>query len=322
MSGKPKILITGGLGNVGSWLVEHLSKQYDIYVLTRGVKYQLKCNYTIIEADIANLSELQEKIVIDFDYCIHTASYNEHFEQGYAHKALMVNTLGTRNLLEVLSKTSHLQQFVYLSTFHVYGVNSGHITEQTPTKPKNDYASTHLFAEYYVKQFFNSHQVPFVIFRLSNAYGVPKFIGSSKWYLILNDLVRGAYQNQEIILVGDGKGLRDFVWLGDVCKIIESSLTRVVNDTINLSSQQCYQMLDIAKFVQTQYTKRYQKEIIIQLGFNTNPSNKHPDILPTLQVSHQKLLQYIEAQFHCNFEKEIDQIFDLLEANKIRKNHA
>ena len=177
MNGKEKILITGGLGSIGSWLSEYFSSKYDVYVLSKNIQNKLSCKHTIIQADITNLDELKSKLNVTFDYCIHTASYNESFQENYAQKALKVNALGTRNLVETL-KDTNIKNFIYLSTFHVYGASSGRISEENDLNPKNDYASSHLFAEFYLKQFFYTHNFQSVIFRLTNSYGAPKFIKS------------------------------------------------------------------------------------------------------------------------------------------------
>ena len=121
-----KILITGGLGNLGSWMTDYFYKQgYDVYVLTRKALYTLpNIKYTVLEADISNITNLKTVIgQYEFDYCIHLASYNEYFYEEYHQKALMINTLGTRNLLDIL-KDQNLKKFIYFSTFHVYGATS------------------------------------------------------------------------------------------------------------------------------------------------------------------------------------------------------
>ena len=119
MSGK-KVLITGGLGNLGSKLTIYLEKLgYQVSVLTRKAKNRIdNSKYEVIEADITNLDDLKIKLNFEIDFCIHAASYNEFFLPGYAKKALEVNALGTRNILEVLSG-KNVENFVYFSTFHV-----------------------------------------------------------------------------------------------------------------------------------------------------------------------------------------------------------
>lgn len=121
MSGK-KILVTGAFGNLGSWITSFLAKfDYDIILLTRQEKKKFhNIPYSVIECDITNLELLKEKLNFDIDFCIHMASFNEFFLEDYPKKALEINSLGTRNLLEVLS-TKNLKNFIYFSTFHVYG---------------------------------------------------------------------------------------------------------------------------------------------------------------------------------------------------------
>jgi UDP-glucose 4-epimerase len=303
MSGK-RVLITGGFGNLGSWLSEYFyNKRYSVFILSRSIKGS---SYNIIKADITNIEKLRDELYMDFDYVIHTASYNEFFHENYAKKALLVNALGTRNLIEVL-KDRGIKRFIYLSTFHVYGESSGVIREDTPLNPKNDYASTHLFAEYYLKQFYSNYNFPSVILRLTNSYGSPKSIDSSKWYLVLNDLAKSAFLDKKIILKSNGKAVRDFIYMGDVCKIIEKSFKFTPNSILNLSSNMTYSMLYLAKKVQLVYKQRYNKELEILI--NREDSSIGRD----LSVDNSKLKSLIDIEFSNRFEDEISNIFDLLE---------
>ena len=249
MSGK--VLVTGGLGNLGSWISTELYKSgYEIYILSRKERYKLKdIKYTLIECDIRDLEELERKLYFDIDYCVHTASYNEFFNENYPKEALEINTLGTRNLLEVLSK-NFLKNFIYFSTFHVYGESSGIVTEQTLLKPKNDYASTHLFAEYYVQQFGFTNNLKYSILRLTNSYGAPIFKDSDKWYLVLNDLTKSAYYDCRIMIKSNGKAKRDFIYMGDVANVVVNLLNiDATNEIYNLSSNKSYEIIDLANIV-------------------------------------------------------------------------
>jgi len=309
MSGKEKLLITGGLGNLGSWLSEHFSSKYDLYILSKNLQNKLRCPYTLIHSDITDINDLKNKLNLQFDYCIHAASYNELFHENYPIKALEINSLGTRNLIEVLKNTK-IKNFIYLSTFHVYGSKTGVINENTHLDPNNDYATTHLFAEYYLKQFFNTHNFQSIIFRLTNSYGAPKHIHTSKWYLILNNLVKLAFEKQEIVLKGDGSDVRDLIWMGDVCSVIEKSLINPVNDVFNLSSGRSYNMMELAKKVQKIYENRYKKKIEIIAKVSNMKKNSD------LSVDNGKLKKYINFEFKDNIDQEIISIFKLLEESK------
>jgi UDP-glucose 4-epimerase len=313
MNGKKKILITGGLGNLGLWLTEFFSKKrYNVYVLTKQKKHNsLKCDYHLIEADITNFENLKDKLIFDFDFCIHAASYNEYFEENYFSKSLIVNTLGTRNLLEILKNQNLFKKFIYISTFHVYGKYDGFIDENTECLPLNDYALTHYFSELYLKQFNKLYKFPFITFRLTNSYGCPKFKSTNKWYLVLNDLAKNAYFNQKITLKTNGKAKRDFIWMGDVCKIIEKSLfLKETNEIFNLSSKKTWEIIEIAEKVKKVYYKKYKK--ILPIYVNPHDNTKYQ----TLEVDNSKLLKKIpHFEFTENFENEIEKIFLLLEKN-------
>ena len=296
MSGR--ILITGGLGNLGLWISEYFEKQgFEVFILSSRESKNPK----IITADISDLNSIN--LPLNLDYVIHLASFNEFFVDGYFEKALKINTLGTRNLLEKL-KTQNIKKFVYFSTFHIYGKSFGNISEHLEPNPKNDYALTHLFAEYYVK---NSN-IPYTIFRLTNSYGSPKNINSSKWYLVLNDLTKMAFETQKIILKSNGKAVRDFIFMGDVAKIVEKSLAFKENSIFNLGSGKSTSILEIAKMVQTEYFKIYNQTLDIEI--NSEDRNE----IKNLQVDISKLQTKINYSFESHFQTEIRNIFNLLES--------
>jgi|TARA_B100001964_G_scaffold146508_1_gene161338 UDP-glucose 4-epimerase len=138
------LLITGGLGNLGLWLTHYfLDRGECVRVIGRTEKVIIKHdNYKFIACDITKQDNLELAITEYYDFCIHAASYNEHFQAGYKARALSINALGTDNLCEALLKHG-VGKLIYLSTFHVYGTSSGVITEQTDICPINDYGLTH-----------------------------------------------------------------------------------------------------------------------------------------------------------------------------------
>ena len=305
-----KILITGGLGNLGSWLTDYFCQQtdYKVYVLASRKRPILTyLTFTFITCDIADRQAVADTLSdYAFDYVVHTASVNDYFKDNFAEDALRVNALGTRNLLDHFKDQPGLQQFVYFSTFQVYGQRSGLITEETPTEPKNDYGTTHLFAEYYVKQFHATHQLPYTIFRLTNSYGCPKDTDSSKWYLVLNDLARMAATEQKIALKSNGQASRDFIWMGHVCEIVHRviELPSAPNDTFNISGEQTYKMIDVATSVQKAYQQAYGTSLPITI--NEADTNHYAD---DLRVSSDKLRQKIAFETSDHFEEEAKKIF-------------
>lgn len=315
MEVKNNILITGGLGNLGSWLSEcFFQNDYNLFVTTRE-KAKFKHPYNEIICDLTDRNSLAVLEDYTFDYVIHLASYNEYFEQHYFTKALKINTEGTFNLIQALKKSS-VKGFVYFSTAHVYGTLKGEITEKTVPNPLNDYASTHLFAEYITKQYCEQYHFPYTIFRLSNSYGAPKFINNSKWYLLLNDLCKQAVENRKIVLNTNGKAYRDFIWMGDVATIclafIKNNLFQ--DNVLNLSSAKSIRIYEIAKKVKFEFEKKFKEEIEILI--NENDSNTYFDY----RLNNKNLKKEIQFKFQNKFKDEVQKIFShiaLIDANKI-----
>lgn len=317
MTNRPTLLITGGLGNLGSWLTDYFCRRtnYQVSVLaSRHRPILTDLDFTFIGCDIADRQAVDDSLGgRTFDYVVHTASVNDYFKENFAEDALRVNALGTRNLLDHFKDQTELRRFVYFSTFQVYGQQDGLITEETPPEPKNDYGTTHLFAECYVKQFHANHQLPYTIFRLTNSYGCPKDTDSSKWYLVLNDLARTAATEQKIVLKSNGQAARDFIWMGDVCDIVHRTLElpEPLNDAFNISGEQTFRMIDVAASVQQAYQEVYGKQIDVEV--NEADTNQYAD---DLQVSSQKLRQKIPFTTQSRFVEEAKKIFALIQPPK------
>lgn len=248
-----KVLVTGGLGNLGSWITRALVHNgHEVTTLSsRNRNVLTDLSFERIFASVSDRQELET--VLDnrtFDAIIHLASVNEGNVPGYPRQALELNTWGTRCLLDWAAKQPVKPHFIYFSTFHAYGLSNGTISEDTALKPRHDYGTTHLFAEYYVQQAALSTGICTTTYRLTNSYGVPLEADSSKWYLVLNDLCKSAVFNNEIRLGSNGRPVRDFVAMADVCDVVLKCLDKgPSNDVFNLGGGKTYQMLDVAQTV-------------------------------------------------------------------------
>jgi UDP-glucose 4-epimerase len=304
-----EILITGGFGNLGSWIsLDLIKSKFAITILGRTKKKSKDINAKFVFCDLTDLENTKKTLAnTDFDVVIHLSSYNEFFEANYFENALNINTKGTYNLIQALAANPP-KQFIYFSTFHVYGTTEGKVDENTICNPKNDYASTHLFAEYIVKQYCTNFNINYTIVRLSNSYGCPIFSDSSKWYLVLNDLAMSAFENNSINIKTNGEAKRDFIWMGDVVKVVKKMLLNkaVYNDTYNLSSGKTYSVIQIAKAVQKAYTETFKKTVPIL----TNKLDK--TIYPILSVSNKKLQKVLSYKIENNFVAEAKKLFILL----------
>jgi len=307
-----KLLITGGLGFLGSHLADYfVNAGYDVSILEHAINADLHVpGCRIIQADITDLKDLHANLLDRFDYCLHLASSNDSFIDSYPRHALVVNALGTRNIAEVMAER-RVARFIYFSTFHVYGALAGRIDESMSPNPRNDYAITHLFGEYYTNMFSVNKALSAIVIRLTNGYGAPRRMDTTKWYLILNNLARMAYEKKTIVLESNGESSRDFVWVGDICTIMEKlpTSTTVAGGTYNISAGKTYKMIEIAEIVKRVYERRYGSPIEIMT--NANDKTRYS----VVEVSNDKLTRAISVEFHERFEEEVDKVFDLLEAH-------
>jgi UDP-glucose 4-epimerase len=304
-----EILITGGFGNLGSWIsLDLIKSKFAVTILGRTKKKSKDINAKFVFCDLTDIENTKKTLAnTNFDVVIHLSSYNEFFETNYFENALNINTKGTYNLIQALAANPP-KQFVYFSTFHVYGTTEGKVDENTICNPKNDYASTHLFAEYIVRQYCTNFNIDYTIVRLSNSYGCPIFSDSSKWYLVLNDLAKSAFENNSINIKTNGKAKRDFIWMGDVVNVVKKMILNkaVYNNTYNLSSSKTFSVIDIAKAVQKAYVDMYKKTVPISI----NKLDK--TIYPTLSVSNKKLQKVLPYKAKNSFINEAKKLFVML----------
>jgi UDP-glucose 4-epimerase len=315
-------LITGGLGYVGAWITAHLtSKGHTAHVLSRkGKKPDIGAPYELVQADLVerNPEELAAILPENLDAVIHAASFNEIFVPDYGRRALLVNVLGTRNLLEALTAQARrlarpAPLCLYLSTVHVYGASSGTINETQPPMPRNDYAMTHLLAEEYFQLFQRTGTVESILVRLTNGYGAPKTPDSDKWYLLFNDLCRQAVHKGSVVLNSSPSTKRDFVWLGDVAEVMERLSTRrdLSGRLFNLSTGKAVSIGQVAHLVADTATSVLGKKVDLEMREAVTESESAQTA--DLYVDNSALRRAIGVEFHDRMREEIAALLESLE---------
>jgi UDP-glucose 4-epimerase len=249
------ILVTGGLGCLGSHLC----------------KYLLNCGYTVIIGTSRKDAELPRELIdgilvyIDFfdtnilnqachgvDYVIHLATVNAQKSQEDPHLAVKVNGFGTLNLIHA-SVAKNVSYFLYFSTAHIYGSPLvGVIDEAMLPKPSHPYSITHRLAEDFLLESINSEKMRGVIFRLSNSIGKPSSIDTNCWVLFVNDICRQAIESRCITINSNPLIERDFIPVSSICSIVDHFLVNRPHSEFpvyNIGSGSAYSLLDIAKLV-------------------------------------------------------------------------
>lgn len=314
-----RYLVTGGFGYAGAWISAQLAAEgHRVFVLSRRARApQAAWPCTLISADIESLSpeELAPLLPEGLDGIVHAASLNEEFLPDYPRRALLVNGLGTRNLIAALlckqqgrqdQASGRLPLLLYCSTIHVYGAAGGAISEASPPEPRNDYALTHLVGEEYCRLFMRTRKLPCIIVRLSNGYGAPKLADSDKWHLLLNDLCRAAMQDKELVLRSHPDTPRDFIWLGDAAKGIHSLLARpdLAGRLFNLSTGTSVSIGTVARRVAAAAAKRLGREV--PLRFACAEGKKPQD----LHISNAAFVAATRQRFADHMDEEIARLLE------------
>lgn len=311
-----RILITGGLGYVGGRIAQYLAQQTPFYLRlgTRKIISQNKIptiypwlkNGEICHLDLTD-SQSCENALQEIDVVIHLAAVNEIESLENPKKAVLINTLGTRKLLEKAQKTA-IHRFIYFSTAHVYGAPlAGIISETTDPKPVHPYAITHHDAEDMVLA---ATHLTGVVLRLSNAIGAPISMDIDRWTLLANDLCRQAILQKELHLKTPGTQYRDFITLTDVGQAVKLILTipkdQLGNGLFNLGSGSSLSIFEMATLI----AERYQ----VQFGFTPPIFRPQPNIniqSPKLVYSIAKICQ-LGFRPSNHIATEIDQLLKFI----------
>ncbi|TCK67817.1 dTDP-glucose 4,6-dehydratase [Winogradskyella wandonensis] len=238
-----KFLITGGLGFIGSNFIEYYLKKYSGYQIVNldkltyaGELSNLKSvvnhpNYTYIKGDICDKNLIKSLFEeYNFSHVIHFAA-ESHVDNSIASPDAFINTnvVGTFNLLDI-AKNHWMQgpfkfkngceknRFHHISTDEVYGTleETGLFTETTAYAPNSPYSASKASSDFLVRSYFHTYGMNVVTTNCSNNYG-PKQHDEK----LIPTIIRKALKGEQIPIYGDGKNIRDWLYVLDHCKGID-----------------------------------------------------------------------------------------------------
>ncbi len=257
-----KILITGGLGFIGAnftkyYLGKHKEDEVVVldkctYAANRSLLNSFKhfSNFKFYKGDIADIYFLEKVFKKEgFDYVVNFAAETS-VDKSFLDPAIFYrsNVLGAINLA-TLSLKYNVKRFHQVSTDEVYGdlplSSNKKFKESDPIKPKNPYALSKAQAEEFLLMYFNLTGLNLTITRSTNNYG--SYQAEDK---LIPLVISRAINKMEVPIFGDGKYIRDWLYVLDHCKAIELVLfSGKAGEIYNVSSHEPYKNIDLVKLI-------------------------------------------------------------------------
>ncbi len=229
-----KILVTGGLGFVGSNFCRHMITKHSDCEIVNIDKIGIGANpanlqdlenedrYNFIKGDICD-SQLVSRTIKQVDVVVNIAA-ETHVDRSIAEPAAFIqnNTLGTFTILEDIRKNNHTARFVQVSTDEVYGeIKEGAFKETDMLKPSNPYSASKAASDHFALAYYKTYSLDVTVTRCTNNYGPYQFPEK----LIPKTIIR-ALKNLSIPIYGSGKNIRDWIYVQDHCEAIDFVLER------------------------------------------------------------------------------------------------
>ena len=256
-----KVLVTGGLGFLGSNLACRLAglgaKVTLLDCLLPGHGGNLfnmadfKKSARFVKGDIRN-KPLMERLVKGQDVLFNIGAQTSHTDSmKNPYLDVDINTRGQINLLEACKKANPGIRVVYCSSRAVYGsVSKRVIDEETVPRPLDVYATNKLAGEHYHRVYAKVFGLNATILRVANGYG-PRAQMKEPSFGILNWFIRLALDDAQIKIFGDGKQVRDYVYVDDITDAFLKTgrNMKIPGETLNIASGRGLPLITIVKEV-------------------------------------------------------------------------
>lgn len=249
-----KLLVTGGLGFIGSNFIIHILKNlHDFTIINVDAElygsnpknvYEVKNseNYEFVKGDITD-TKLMKKLISDCDAVVNFAAQSFVDRSiSDANPFLESNVKGVFTLLEILRFTK--KRLVHISTDEVFGsLKSESANESYKFNPSSPYAATKASAELLINSYVVTYDCDCVITRCTNNYGPRQFPEK-----LIPKTITLANKRKKIPVYGNGKNIRDWIFVDDHCDAITKILMKGKSgESYNVSANNELDNLTIVK---------------------------------------------------------------------------
>ena len=226
-----KLLITGGLGFIGSNFIQQIFKNTDWEVTNVDAEvfgsshHNLETvsdskNYTFVKGNITK-RKLMDDLISECD-CIVNFAAESHVDRSIldANPFLISNIRGVFTILDVLKERK--KKLVQISTDEVFGtIVEGSATEKSRFNPSSPYSATKASAELLINAYITTYGLDVITTRCTNNYGPHQFVEK-----LIPKSIGLCRQDRKIPVYGTGKSIRDWIHVQDHCEAIMTVLEK------------------------------------------------------------------------------------------------
>lgn len=253
----PKILVTGGAGFIGSYLVERLlrDKKYFIVVadnLSTGNKNKLpqaeEQSLQFIQCNVNNYEELAAIMhEYTFDYVFHYAAMVGVLRTQQHPLQVLADIEGFKNICE-LSVETQVKRVFFSSSSEIYGepFEMPQNVRTTPLNSRVPYAIVKNVGEAFLRSYHQEFGLEYAIFRFFNTYGPRQSMD-----FVMSKFIIKALRNQDIEVYGDGSQTRTFCYIDDNIEACVNAFEQnlLVNDVANIGGNREITILQLAQTI-------------------------------------------------------------------------
>ena len=229
-----KLLVTGGVGFIGSNFIRHIRQEHPDWEITNLDKLTYAGNlenlkdiqdqpgYHFVKGDIADRKSVDKLLGQGFDVIVNFAA-ESHVDRSIldASPFIETNVKGTQVLLEGAKKHG-IQRFIQVSTDEVYGsIDSGRFTEESLLSPNSPYSASKTAADLLCRAYFKTHHLPAIVTRCTNNFGPYQFPEK-----LIPLAVTNALEDKPVPVYGDGLNIRDWIFVHDHCRALDAVIRK------------------------------------------------------------------------------------------------
>ena len=250
------VLVTGGAGFMGSWLVDELIKRGHQVVsadnLLGGSERNVNRDCKFVKADMRIRDRVSE-VVKGVDVIFHLAAYAAEGQSFFSPVAINeINIVPMNNLL-VEAINNGVESFVFTSSMAVYGAQKPPFREDLPREPEDPYGAAKAYCETMLEIFARTYGLHYTILRPHNVYG-PRQNTADPYRNVLGIWINRILRNKPPLIYGRGNQTRAFSYVEDVTPAIANAafhekangqIINVGSDEVTSINDACQGLLDI-----------------------------------------------------------------------------